>query len=347
MSNNLRNYIGLSRDHSASMGYLTDAAMRDYNSNISAIKEAAIAESQDTLVSVVQCGVGRPATNMFETSLSSVTVLRPLTRYEANGSSTPLYDSVGMIIDQFKQVPDANDETTSFLVMITTDGEDNSSKHWSAYSLGREIKRLQATDRWTFVFRVPKGSKRDMMSALNLPEGNVLEWDVNSAKSLEVATQATTTAMKGFYAARSAGVKSTSSFYSDMTKVTAKDVKAVLTDISKEVSIWSVSEDEDGDQIKDFCERRIKGGYTKGTGFYELTKPERKVQDHKKIVIRDKKSKAVYGGAAARDLLGLPHYGDVRLVPGDHGNFDIFIQSTSTNRKLFEGSAVLYWPNGV
>lgn len=347
MSNNLRNYIGLSRDHSASMGYLTDAAMRDYNSNISAIKEAAIAESQDTLVSVIKCGTGRPARNVFETKLSSVTALKPLTRYDADGSSTPLYDSVGELIDAFNDVPDVNEETTSFLIMITTDGEDNSSKKYNAASIGRLIRQLQSTDRWTFVFRVPQGTKRRMMADLGLPEGNVMEWDVNSAKSLEVATQATTTAMKGFYAARGAGMKSTSSFYSDMTKVTAKDVKAVLTDISKEVSIWEVSETEDGDQIKDFCERRIKGGYTKGAGFYELVKPERKVQDHKKIVIQDKKSKAVYGGAAARDLLGLPHYGDVRLVPGDHGNFRIFVQSTSTNRKLFEGSSVLYWPNGV
>jgi hypothetical protein len=329
------------------MGHITTAAMRDYNANVSSIKEEAIAHNQDTIVSVVKCGTGRPAGNVFETKLSSVTALTPLSSYAADGSSTPLYDSVGVLIEQFNDVPDVNDETTSFLIMVTTDGEDNSSRKYTGASLGRLIRQLQSTDRWTFVFRVPRGYKSRLMRDLGLPEGNVLEWDTNSARGMEVATQATTTAMKGFYAARASGAKSVSSFYTDMSQVKASDVKKVLTDISKEVSIWPVSEDEDGDQIKDFCERRIKGSYTKGAGFYELVKPERKVQDYKKIIIQDKKSGAVYEGAAARDLMGLPHYGDCKINPGDHGSFVIYVQSTSTNRKLFEGSAVLYWPNGV
>ena len=33
------------------------------------------------------------------------------------------------------------------------------------------------------------------------------------------------------------------------------------------------------------------------------------------------------------------------MAPGDHGNFDVFIQSTSTNRNLVAGTEVMYWEN--
>lgn len=196
------------------------------------------------------------------------------------------------------------------------------------------------------MFRVPRGDKKALV-AKGIPADNILEWD-QTQRGVEVATAATTTAMRNFYTARSAGVKSTESFYTDLSNVTVKEVKANLLDISQEVSIWKVLAKEDGDQIKDFCERRLGGkSMIKGAAFYELVKPERKVQDYKKIVIKDKKSGAIYGGDAARQLLGLPFVGDVKLVPGDHGKFVVFVQSTSTNRKLYEGSSLLYWPHGA
>lgn len=346
MNQQIKNYIGFSLDFSASMGDIAEAARKDYNANIATVKNEAIAQSQDTIVSVIKCGVGRPAKNEFMLQNASVTALKPLDTYNANGSSTPLFDSVGELIEQFKKVPDADEETVSFLIMVTTDGEDNSSKRWDGNKLGKEIQRLQKTDRWTFVFRVPRGYKR-VLELNGIPSNNILEWDQNQ-RGVEVATAATTTAMKGFYSARSVGVRSTQAFYTDLKEVSVKEVKANLVDISQEVSIWKVGQAEDGSQIQAFCDKRLGGrGYVKGAGFYELVKPERKVQDYKKIVIKDKKSGAIYGGDAARQLLGLPFVGDVKLVPGDHGKFVVYIQSTSLNRKLPEGSSVLYWPAGA
>jgi len=74
-------------------------------------------------------------------------------------------------------------------------------------------------------------------------------------------------------------------------------------------------------------------------------KPENEVQDHKQIAIRDKKTGVIYSGVNARQMLGLPYHGTVKVVPGNHGAYDIFIQSTSVNRKLVKGTQVLYWDN--
>lgn len=52
-----KTYIGRVNDHSASMKPLRTAAMKDYNVQIAAIKDAATRERQDTIVSVVGVGI--------------------------------------------------------------------------------------------------------------------------------------------------------------------------------------------------------------------------------------------------------------------------------------------------
>ena len=127
----------------------------------------------------------------------------------------------------------------------------------------------------------------------------------------------------------------------DLSTVTLTEVKAALVDISKEVDVYRVDKINDGVQIKDFVQAQGVA-FTKGCAFYQLSKTET-VQDYKQIAIRDKISGAVYSGFAARDMLGLPHHGEVKLAPGQHGQYDIFVQSTSVNRKLVEGTNLMIW----
>jgi len=342
----MKNYIGISRDHSGSMRDIALAAGRDYNDNIASIKEGSAEHNIDTIVSVVKCGVGRNAVVEREVVNSNVTTLQSIKdgQYIADGSATPLFDSVGDLIEQLEAVPDANDPEVSFIVMVITDGGENSSRKWSGTSIAKKIKELRKTDRWTFSFRVPRGYKTEL-TQYGIPEGNILEWD-QTARGVEVASVATRSAVKGFYAARSAGVKSTDKFYADLSDVTINEVKAALVNISKEVEVFKLKSTEGGTAIRDFVEQRTRKGMIKGSAFYQLTKTEA-IQDYKKIAIRDKKTLAVYGGDAARDMLGLPRSGEVKLAPGTHGQFDIFIQSTSINRKLVENTNVLVWEDAA
>ena len=43
-------------------------------------------------------------------------------------------------------------------------------------------------------------------------------------------------------------------------------------------------------------------------------------------------------------MIGLPASGTVRVNPGQFSQFEIYIQSTSINRKLVAGTNLLYWP---
>lgn len=50
----------------------------------------------------------------------------------------------------------------------------------------------------------------------------------------------------------------------------------------------------------------------------------------------------VYSGEWVRETLGLPKFGEVKVEPGNHGNWDIYVQSASTNRKLVRGTKLVY-----
>ena len=109
----MKNYIGISRDHSGSMRSIAHVAAKDYNTKIDSIKEAALAHDQDTIVSVVECGYGRTDKVQRVVVNSSVNKLEPITKYIADGVGTPLFDSVGDLIEQFESMPDKDDPNVS------------------------------------------------------------------------------------------------------------------------------------------------------------------------------------------------------------------------------------------
>lgn len=336
----MKTYIGISRDHSASMKGIRNEAQNDFNQTIRSIQEAST--NLDTVVSVIKSGVGVLAECVWETRNSSVTALSSLTSYVADGHGTPLYDSVGALIENLESMPDAQDPTVSFVVMAVTDGLENRSTRWSARMLSEKIKELQGTDRWTFVFRVPKdirgGYKNNLIKTLNLFPGNVQEWEVSSQGMVQ-STQSTSASFKGFFDARSSGQTSTSKFFVDLSEVKPSQIKENLQNISSKVQII---QSKSGGQIRDVVESSGKH-YEKGMAFYQLTKTE-EVQPYKKIVIKHRKSGEAYGGDAARSLLGLGS-GLAKLAPKNTGQYDVYVQSTSVNRKIPTNGKVLIWNN--
>lgn len=93
-------------------------------------------------------------------------------------------------------------------------------------------------------------------------------------------------------------------------------------------------------QIRDFV-NLYRGSYYPGCAFYQLIKSEI-VQPTKEFLVLDKKTGRLYGGSEARDILGLPLNGTVHLRPGNLGDFTLFVQSTSNNRKVKAGTTLYY-----
>lgn len=343
-----KTYIGFIRDHSGSMNSLRRGAMEDYNRSLTSIQEAARGQNLDNIISVIRCGIGPDTMTVrsahkysyisWENRFSAAQSVEPIREYPAVGN-TPLFDAVGEMINLLEKAPDANDPDVAFLLIATTDGEENGSWVWNARSLSDKMRTLQATDRWTFTFRVPRGYRRTL-TKLGIPDGNILEWD-QTEDGINNASLETKASFDSYFSARSIGQLSTRGFYTNMSSVKPAEVKAVLTEMPKAAyQIYDVDKDID---ITSFFTAK-HGSFTKGTALYQLTKAEKAVQDYKKIAIQDRASGKVYSGDAARQLLGLPTWGTHKVVPGDHGQWAIFIQSTSTNRVLKAGTKVMWMP---
>lgn len=346
----MKNYTNYVNDHSGSMSILQKAAMQDFNTNIEAVKAASSREQLDTVVSVISAGKrdiyrsyierdGLSEEVLREVTVSNPHVLRPKTSWGCPGG-TPLYDAIGDMIDLMQSLPDINREDVSVLTIITTDGQEMHSRKYRQASLGSKIKAMTATGRWTFVVRAPASMgqvDRQALLDMGIPAGNIQTWDT-TAEGMAASTAATTAAVSNYYAQRSAGVKSTGAFYADASKV---DITA-LEDISKKVSLYVVDPADNGVEIRPFILRH-RMEYLKGSAFYQLTKTESKVSHTKQILVRDRASGKIFHGPQARTMIGLPSDRNARLHPGDHKNFDLFIQSESVNRKLVGGTGVVYW----
>lgn len=78
-----------------------------------------------------------------------------------------------------------------------------------------------------------------------------------------------------------------------------------------------------------------------GRGFYEFTKSET-IQHYKEIVLRDRKTGDMFTGTKARELAGIPHGVTARVKPTILTQYQVFVQSTSPNRKLMPNTKFLY-----
>lgn len=329
-----KNKILLLLDSSGSMQSISGPAVRAFNHILDSIRGASIATGQETSVTLYTFGEGSSVKRKFtDVPIGEVAKLNDII-YRPDGQ-TPLYDCVGeAITDALKRSADA---ATSFVLNVITDGEENYSNRFSTYEVKNLIKLVQATDRWTVTFTVPRGTKAAITSRFNVHDGNVTEWEASAAGAAQVA-QSFVDSYRGYFAARSRGAtKSDGFFVTDMSKVKASAVKGQLTDVRRNYATLHVKAEQ---EIRPFVES-CGYAYVLGNAFYQLSKNE-EIQAYKELLLREKGKTAVYGGAEARDLLGFPPGLTVKVKPGNHANWDIFVQSTSVNRKLVRGTDVLY-----
>jgi hypothetical protein len=136
---------------------------------------------------------------------------------------------------------------------------------------------------------------------------------------------------------RAAGQRGTRSFFTtDLSNIVTRDITKTLTQLKpSQYSIYDVRKKID---IRSFVESWEKQ-YIKGSSYYELMKPET-IQAYKQIAVQNRKNGKIYNGDAARTLLNMPAY-EVKVSPGDHGDWRIFVQSTSVNRWLIPGTQLL------
>lgn len=330
MKNTYKNHVSIVLDRSSSMSGIIDTAVQVFNTQIETLRLKSLKYEQETRVSFYTFS------HEVDCVISDVDVARPmvLDKVQANGM-TAMLDAIGLAIDDSKLISQKYGDH-SFFIYCITDGEENRSNKYSP-SMFRTLLR-DLPDNYTVAAFVPNSAGIDALAGYGVPRGCLEIWDTTKKGLIEVGEKFDKT-MDNYFESRKKGIRGSATVFSDLKEVTSKNVTQVLTKVKPSSYDILINEAVKAVQIRDLVESKTNIQYHKGIAYYELVKNEF-VQPTKSIMIQNKKNGMVYEGDTARQLLNLPDR-EVKVVPGDFGEWIVYVQSTSVNRNVIPKQRIL------
>jgi hypothetical protein len=248
--------------------------------------------------------------------------------------STALLDAGGLAIEDLQLLPQKYGDH-SFIIYILTDGEENVSANYTPAAFKRLMNSLD--DNFSMCALVPNNNSAKLLEGYGVPAGNIDKWDT-TLKGVEEVGKKFERSMNNFYEARSKGVRSMSTVFSDLNRVTVADVKQVAVEVKNFMVV--INEGVKAIHIRPLVETKLGTRYVTGKAYYELVKRET-VQESKSIAVQDKKTGKIYVGYDARVILNLPTSGAVKVDPVQNTKWNVYVQSTSVNRNVIPKQRVL------
>jgi hypothetical protein len=324
---NYINHIALVLDASGSMYPYANDVIKVADQQIAYLAKRSKELDQETRVTVytfndwnnIRCLI-------YDKDVLRIPSIRGL--YEPN-NQTALVDATLLALNDLALTPEKYGEH-AFLIYVLTDGQENNSMA-SFDALFRKIESLP--DNWTLATFVPDQQGVFEAKKFGFPKENIAVWNT-TREGLNEAAEKIKVATDNFMQNRRLGIHSSRSLFTLKTPS--------LTTVSRTLDYLSPGQyrllDVPYDtRIDEFVEDRLRRPYARGEAYYQLMKPET-VQPQKEIAIMA--NHKVYIGGEARQLLGLPDY-NVKVRPTDHPDYEIYVQSTSVNRKLIGGTRLL------
>lgn len=328
-SQNYINHIAIVLDASSSMTYHSKDVVKVADMQIKNLAEQSKIHDQETRVSVY--------TFSYPSDINCLIYDKDVLRmpsiaglYNAYGS-TALCSAVTLAVNDLKLTPEKYGEH-AFLLYIITDGEENSSPEKDRKNLPGLIASLP--DHWTLAAFVPNATGVHYAKSLGFAKDNIAVW--NTSDSFLEVGEVIRKSNETFMTNRAAGIRGSRNLF-NMSAADPKKIKKTLTPMTP--GSYTINPVPHDMRIDDFT-LQVTGSYTPGRTYYEMTKREL-IQGYKGIAILVDADKKLYVGDAARDLIGIPKGADVRVGPGDHPGYKVFVQSTSMNRKLLKDTEAL------
>ena len=332
---NYINHVVFVLDESGSMSHLRHDVVKVFDGQIAYLAKRSQELGQETRVSVFLFSGSTSNCIIYDKDVLRLPSLAGL--YNPSGG-TPLIDATIDAITDLRMTPEKHGDH-AFIAYVVTDGQENTSKSKPA-ALQKLVADIQRLGNWTLAVMVPDEHCMREAESFGFPKADIAKWDATSAKGLADAVKMINKATETFMQARASGKRSISgAFTLDLSAVNAGAVKGALVEVDK--SSYKLVRVDSGSplSIRDFVEQKTGRTYGAGMAFYQLMKPET-IQDYKNVFVRERATGKIYGGDSARDVLGLPP-ANAKITPTHLGQFDVFIQSTSFNRKLVPGTDLL------
>jgi hypothetical protein len=206
-----------------------------------------------------------------------------------------------------------------------------------ADELARRLHGLRTTGRW----RLRAGPEGKFEAKkFGFPADNIAVWDATTDAGLTEVGSKIRMATDTFMVNRASGMRGSRSMFSMGADALNRQTvqQAQLQVVPRGSYQLLLVTNRDPLTIRDFVEQ---SGYQYriGSAYYQLSKTET-IQKQKDIAVYQRSTGKVYTGVQARALLGLPDM-TVRVKPDHNPDFDVFVQSTSTNRKLIRATQLL------
>lgn len=354
------NHVALVIDKSGSMHKHESTVIRVVDEFVKGLKEESDALGHETRISLyafdhnVECLV-------WDMDVKALPSMKGV--YSVQTGATSLIEASVLSLEDLKSEVSEKYGEHSFLQVVWTDGEENASgcsesghMHTSPYGgvqdrqqLNRWLSRIQTVmgglpDHWTSAILVPSSLAKRTAQSYGFPAGNIATWDADTAKGVEEAIGTVKAAATSFLRGREAGVRGTKSLFVVGQDIDISTVKAVLKPLVRgSYEIYDVETAEDGMEIRDFVEKHTEKPYRPRSAYYELG-VRVSVQSNKDVLVYDKKTRKVYGGEDARELLFGPDgrtNGTLSVKAGFNPDLKVFVMSGSYNRKLKKNTKLL------
>lgn len=334
MVENLTNHVTLLLDASSSMTKLKNELIKVADAQIGYLAERSKVHKQETRISVYAFadGLKNLIWDMDVLRLPSIAQL-----YNPYGW-TALRDAVAEAIQDYREIPQKHGDH-AFLTYVLTDGAENRSRHVSTAALNALLTTLR--DNETVAALVPDHNGVLEAKRFGFPAANVALWNPDADKGISEAIDTISRTTDNWMQGRSRGVRSSRDIFSMGTDALNKQtVTSALTPLSgSSYMLLNVLPRYDRWEVKPFIADHGLP-FTVGQAFYQLSKRE-EIQPDKQIAVFEKKTKKVYSGPQARQVVGLPDVA-TRVSPQDNPDYVVFVQSKAPNRKVDSGTKLLY-----
>lgn len=213
----LQNRVGLVLDRSGSMAHLGGPVVKAFNEQINTLKEESKRTEIETDLTFVTFSttVDPPIHN--QTPVDEVPLLPD--NWFQSLSSTALYDAIAETAKRMKDAPVPKGVDLAYLLFVITDGQENASVHYDAPKLASLIRELQGSGSWTIVFCGPPGTAQTIHQALEIPKGNIREWEA-TAHGYAWNTQVVNAGVNHYFGERLIGARASTSFISSVDENT-------------------------------------------------------------------------------------------------------------------------------
>ena len=201
-------------DKSGSMSSCRKEAIKAFNDQIDILKNSPDNVKPKISLLTFNSEVGEPIYKNIDVKQASCLKEKD---YIPSGG-TAMLDGVGEAVSFLNSLEEADDDNTAFLVIIISDGEENSSKLFGYEEISNLINGRQKTGKWTFSYLGANGlDLSEVNEKMSISKGNIQMFKSDS-KGMDEANHKTVVATSGYTQSLSRGEMSSSCYYSEGEK---------------------------------------------------------------------------------------------------------------------------------